>query len=354
MQKMTNFDAPLQFFAAANGYTGFRSYFDKVFKTDSYERIFVLKGGPGTGKSSLLKEILNFATSECLYSESILCSSDPHSLDGVIIEKNGRRFAVLDGTAPHARDAEMPGAIDEIINLGENWNSDDLRKNRKMIKELCEKKKNNYDAGYFFLKKAGELSLLKSEVSKDLIKDKSLKSEAKSLAESLIKNERQGKIEYRLIDSFGRFGRFSLDTLDKISERTITVKNIGAASFIFMSELVRRLEEAKTSVTIFPSVFSGDEIEGIYLPETKSAILLSDSPSCTVDTENFIRKSCNTEVDTRIDSLYCALLDEAQKYFTFASDLHFELEKLYIKAMNFSRNAHFVTKIIEKIKKESE
>ena len=46
-----------RYFAAANGFTGFRNYFPAVFDSAEYRRIFVLKGGPGTGKSSLMKKV---------------------------------------------------------------------------------------------------------------------------------------------------------------------------------------------------------------------------------------------------------------------------------------------------------
>ena len=41
------------YFAAANSYRGFISYFDKIFPSTEFEKIFVLKGGPGTGKTTV-------------------------------------------------------------------------------------------------------------------------------------------------------------------------------------------------------------------------------------------------------------------------------------------------------------
>ena len=50
------------------------------------------------------------------------CSSDPDSLGRIVLKK--RRIALLDGTAPHVVDPQNPGAVDEILNLGEYWVSD--------------------------------------------------------------------------------------------------------------------------------------------------------------------------------------------------------------------------------------
>ena len=47
-----------EFFAASNSSTGFVSYFDVIFNPKSYEKIFILKGGPGTGKSHFMKSAI--------------------------------------------------------------------------------------------------------------------------------------------------------------------------------------------------------------------------------------------------------------------------------------------------------
>ena len=45
------------------------------------------------------------------------CSSDDHSLDGIVMSKHG--IGIVDGTAPHVIDAAYPGAVDEVLNLGQ-------------------------------------------------------------------------------------------------------------------------------------------------------------------------------------------------------------------------------------------
>ena len=50
---MENFN--LKYFLAANSCEGFCSYFDKSYLPDGEWRAFIIKGGPGTGKSSFMK-----------------------------------------------------------------------------------------------------------------------------------------------------------------------------------------------------------------------------------------------------------------------------------------------------------
>ena len=130
---MSNVNTKLKYFASANGYSGFRSYFSNVFKREEYKKLYILKGGPGTGKSSFIKKVLSVFSDETIKREAIFCSSDIRSLDGVILEKAGVKVAVIDGTAPHTSDAIFPGAVDKITNLGDAWDSKLLQNNRDII-----------------------------------------------------------------------------------------------------------------------------------------------------------------------------------------------------------------------------
>jgi len=102
-------------FAGGNTSKGFFSYYDYVLPQEKAERIFILKGGPGVGKSTFMKKIAEGLCSEGCDMEYMHCSSDPGSLDGVVFPKKG--VAIIDGTAPHIVDPKNPGAVDEIIHL---------------------------------------------------------------------------------------------------------------------------------------------------------------------------------------------------------------------------------------------
>ena len=67
----------------------------------------------GTGKSTLLKKIAKeFCEIDdvCIY----YCSSDPNSLDAVILKK--AKVIIVDGTAPHTFDPVYPG-VSQIIRI---------------------------------------------------------------------------------------------------------------------------------------------------------------------------------------------------------------------------------------------
>ncbi|WP_430871687.1 hypothetical protein, partial [Escherichia coli] len=107
----------LNFFAGGNTARGFYSLYDSSLQ--GLSRLFILKGGPGTGKSSLMKKIGNEWREKGYDVQFLHCSSDNKSIDGVLIPK--LNAGIVDGTAPHVIEPKAPGAVEEYVNLGEAW-----------------------------------------------------------------------------------------------------------------------------------------------------------------------------------------------------------------------------------------
>lgn len=125
-------DEGIHYFAGGNTARGFYSLFDSCL--EGLERIFILKGGPGSGKSTLMKEIGEEWLKEGYDVQFIHCSLDPDSLDGVIIP--GLHVGIVDGTAPHVIEPKTPGAVEEYVNLGEAWDTEELAEQKDKISGL--------------------------------------------------------------------------------------------------------------------------------------------------------------------------------------------------------------------------
>ncbi len=118
-------------FPGGNTTKGFFSYYTNIIGQEDATRIICIKGGPGVGKSSFMKKLGNEMVNQGYDVEFMHCSSDNHSLDGVVIPKI--KVALLDGTAPHVVDPKNPGAVDEILHLGDYWDEEGIRGKRKEI-----------------------------------------------------------------------------------------------------------------------------------------------------------------------------------------------------------------------------
>ena len=103
----------LNFFIGANTAGGFVNYADEIFSP--LRKVHIIKGGPGTGKSTLLKRAAAAAESKGYEVERYYCSSDSHSLDGIVIPE--LNLGLTDGTPPHAMEAKYPGAREALFDL---------------------------------------------------------------------------------------------------------------------------------------------------------------------------------------------------------------------------------------------
>lgn len=93
-------ESKVSFFLGANTPSGFYSLYDQMLEPGTARRIYLLKGGPGCGKSSLMCRVAQALEAGGEQVEYIFCSGDPNSLDAVIFPR--LRSAVVDATAPHA------------------------------------------------------------------------------------------------------------------------------------------------------------------------------------------------------------------------------------------------------------
>lgn len=331
------------YFAAANGYTGFRSYFNNTFKPEKFARLFILKGGPGTGKSTLMRDAHKKFENQLKECELIYCSSDPSSLDGVIMESEKGRVGIIDGTAPHMTDPKYPGCIDEIINLGEFWNSITLSDSRSEIEKLSREKNEAYERAYSFLSLAGKCSL---EI--DAVVSKAFSNKA-----ATVKND-QTKNCGKLIDSFGKDGIFELNTLPEQVEKIIGVVGIWGCEQIYLNDIISMY--SSDDVNVYPSAFSDSKIKAVYIKSENIAYVSNPNEQMkvaqTIDVTDLININTIKEHTPYLEKLratYEAVLWHSTDEFKKASRTHFLLEDIYKSAMDFSKLNEAKYMLYEKI-----
>lgn len=330
-----------EYFGAANGFDGFRSYFKDIFNPKDYNRVYVIKGGPGTGKSSMMKKIHSSFSNEGYKTERIYCSSDPGSLDGVIVKQNNKKVALLDGTAPHETDASFPGAIDEIINLAEGLDYKKLSRSRDAITELNEIKKSYYEKAYKLLNLAGEIDkYIHSYFTENTDYNaaerftKQILSEANSLKKFTNKP--------RMISAFCKDGLVSFSPQVQTKTNMLYIGGERHSAYILMNILASKLSEMELIDIYCPSPLSMSYIERIY---TESIVIAVSESQADFSLPNRFVSS-----DIRILAGYVSsVIDMAKDAFAEASRNHFALEKIYTDALDFNHNNMLTDNLIAEI-----
>ncbi len=145
------------FFAGANSGEGFRNLFSEIVDLEDTYDFMILKGGPGVGKNTFMKEIGHTMEQAGAMVEYLWCSGDPDSLDGVVLPE--LRCAMVDGTSPHVIEPRYPAAVDRYVNLGQFYDLTAAKAAAEEVKARTHAYQSAYVRAYHCLKAARQVEL---------------------------------------------------------------------------------------------------------------------------------------------------------------------------------------------------
>lgn len=336
------------FFLGSNTPQGFYSLFDGLYDPYSGGRCYILKGGPGTGKSTFMKRIAETAGNCGLETECINCASDPHSLDAVIIrEKN---VCVVDGTAPHVIEPVLPGVSEQLIDLGEYWDSRILYKSREKITQLNGEYKQCHARAVRFLKGAAVLEADNAKLTEKYTDFEKLKSCADRIAKHETERQRDktGRVIRKFISAITPEGVFlHADTLNGTCDKIIGVEGIGGTPGSLLKEISGRITGRGHDVISCPSFMQPDgDPMCVIVPSKRLAFIRGDETAENVKFTRLIHTSRFTDNEalaqfrSRIrfnKRLYDELTGQAADSLCLAKQIHDRLEEIYMGAMNFKK-----------------
>lgn len=356
------------FFAGGNTSEGFYSLFNYIIDVNNANKIIYLKGGPGTGKSSLMKSIGDFFVEKGYTLEFYHCSSDSDSLDGIKIKE--LNVAMVDGTAPHMIDPKIPGAVDEILNLGNLLNNTMLKENKKEIINISNKISETFKRTYRYLKAAkcihDDWSVLNC-TAKDHKKLFKLEEELKNNIFTL-NNINNSKINistsspeetHLFLTAFTPEGIISFIDSIYCCTKNIYVLNggPGTGKTILLKNIGKAALQNGLSVEYYHNSLIPSKIEHLVIPELNLAILTSNEinkqflDGQQIYMDNLLNLSIlnsNRDKIAEDKELFYNIIDKALNILSSEKSLHDELEKYYVDSMDFSNISTIKEELIEK------
>ena len=145
------------FFVGANSGDGFQNLFPEMVDLERTYDLMVLKGGPGVGKATFMREIGKTMEQAGTPVEYLWCSGDPDSLDGVVLPEI--RCAVVDGTSPHVIEPRYPAAVDRYVDLGRFYDLTAAKAAADSVKAYTHAYQAAYVRAYHHLKAARQIEL---------------------------------------------------------------------------------------------------------------------------------------------------------------------------------------------------
>lgn len=323
------------YFGGGNTEAGFVNYFHTlVEKTD---RLYILKGGCGCGKNSLMKRVAAAAEDKGFKTERILCASDPNSLDGVLIPEKG--VGVVDGTPPHELSPRLPGAMDNLVDLGEYWDNTRLRKRLEEIKALTAEKKGCYDRAYGMLGGKGRLRRERLCLTEKALLYHKLKAAAGRYADKLCK--RGDSFGARLCPVYAFCGEGEKRAEAEQGELWQLDDGYGIAP-VFLAALVKGLKERGVSFIYAPDATAAGALAAVTAQAAGVVIARADkaSPCHVINMERFVDKGVIAAYRQRLRFLAKAeeaIKENARLCLAEAREKHLALEEIYTPCMDFTR-----------------
>ncbi|WP_074432863.1 PRK06851 family protein, partial [Neobacillus jeddahensis] len=351
------------YFAGGNTARGFHSLYDSNLQ--GLDRLFILKGGPGTGKSSLMKKIGHEWVEKGFHVEFLHCSSDNDSIDGMLIPR--LKVGIVDGTAPHVIEPKAPGAVEEYINLGEAWNARALSAQKKVIQTLTRQINEAFQTAYATFKEALEIH---DDWEKIYINSMNFKK-ADQLTNKLIdtffgkmKLNKVPDVRHRFLGAATPTGAVDYvpNLTEEIAKRYFIKGRPGSGKSTMLKKLAAAGEERGVDVEVYHCGFDPYSLDMVIFRELGIAIFDSTAPH-----EYFPSRDGDEIIDmyeiliepgtddlfadiiSKIATKYKNKMTEATSYLTKAKALHDELEEIYVAAMDFSAVERIQVKIADEI-----
>ncbi len=330
-----------RFFLGANSPGGFRSLYDG-FTDPGRDHLYILKGGPGCGKSTFMKRLGAAAEERGHSVEYIHCSGDPDSLDGVYIPALERAY--VDGTSPHVIEPKFAGSEASYVNFGAFYDLDALKREREGIERFTRAYKAKYQRAFRLLSGAASLSGGVTLSEETLVK---AAKRARGLIRAQIRGKGSGRSVKRFLSAYTCLGPMALwETVPQLADRAYVLDNELGLGDLVVEAAATEAENRGYGVIRCQSPMFPEKTEHAVIPELKLAFITQSGEfRYPYEPTRHIRLDAIPSRDElaslrptlrRQNRLRDAIIAEATGALKEAKALHDELEKLYIPAVDFA------------------
>lgn len=347
------------FFLGANSKYGFHSFYHALIDLDSAENVYIIKGSPGCGKSSFMRRVQAKLTQAGYDIEEIKCSSDPDSLDGIVIPK--LRSALVDGTSPHIVEPAYPVAVEQYLDLSVFADVSAIKEERSAIKELFKKYKSFYKRAYRLTACAASIANDAFDTALGAANISKLEKKASGIISREIKaSAGTGRMIPRFLSSISPAGYVTLfDSIVTLAERIYVLEDsFGLASFMLHPIKDAAVAAGHDVICCFSPLIP-ERLEHIIIPSLSLAFVSSSKQApfpyeytrhiridASLDTEVLRAKKQKLNFSRK---LYTALIDEACATIADAKAHHDELEAVYNPHIDFERVYALADETAEKL-----
>lgn len=350
----------VRFYLGANSPTGFYSLYDQLIDPAQAEDIIILKGGPGCGKSSLMRRVARAMEERGQAVEYIVCSGDPDSLDAIRIPS--LKAAIVDGTAPHIVEPKFPGVVERYVNLGVCYDRAGLSAVRQEIMGCMTGYKGCYSRAYRCLLAAAQID----EDIQALLITPATEAKLMKRARGILSREvkkggaEPGKAVQRFLGGVTYRGILcDYDTADALCKRVYELSDSYGFAHVMLTHLAAGAMAAGYDVIACPSPMAPERMEHLLIPALSLAFLSTNSVrpyekrpyrrlrlDAMADPDLLHRNKARLRFSKKVSA---ALVEEAVDSLAQAKAMHDDLEALYNPHVDFEQVYRIADEIAEEL-----
>lgn len=338
------------YYLGANTPLGFRSFYEGLQEDPRIRRLWILKGGPGCGKSTLMKALARRAEEAGYRTERIPCSSDPDSLDALVIPALGA--ALADGTAPHVVEPRLCGCGANYVNLGVCYREQAMAELSGELRKVKEENAACYGPAYAALRAAGaireELQSLAPPPSEDGRRALMGRLRAACPAEG------SGTVRRVFLSAVTPKGLLSVPVQ---AGRVIVLEDPFCQGGSLLKELAERLREDGCDLVLAMHPLEPEVPAGLLAGDTA---ILRGTPLFPVGTSSTAGEAVSTVSENALDpetvksaraavGQLRALAEQAVSHLRRAKEYHDRLEELCRPAVDFGKVDRITDRLAEEI-----
>jgi len=339
-------------FLGANSKAGFTSLYDG-FCTGEGDFLHVIKGGPGSGKSSFMRAIGAAAEQRGYDVEYIVCSGDPDSLDGIYLPT--LRQGWVDGTAPHVLEPRRFGADGDYVDLFAFRAGALSATERERLTLLSAENKRCYRQAYAYLSAAAALDTgCRPELPEPVLS--AVRDRAVQLIHRHGGKDGGNRVSRRFLSAVSCQGRIRLGgTVAALCPTAYCLDNALGLAPIALEAAAFAAADKGLDRILCPDPLEPTRLEALLLPKSGLALLAGDWPlpssrHIRLDVMAVEALSADERAERRQglrarDAAMAAALAKLET----AKAVHDELEAVYRPSVDFAALTDFTEKTVNEL-----
>ncbi len=334
----------IRYFLGGNTPLGFHSLYHQLSDPARFQAVYIIKGGPGSGKSTLMRRVGRHAQAAGLNTEEVLCSGDPNSLDALILPQLGA--ALVDGTAPHVVEPKCPGVVERYIDLSGFYDRTGLQPLKEQILDATAEYQGHYKRVYRCLGAAGELRRDLNELLADeSVRHRLAKRAAGIISRELKKPGGSGQESQCFLSAVTHQGLVTLwETVEAQANRVYELADSYGLAHDLLNPILTAALAAGHRAIVCPDPMAPDRLAHLIFPDLSLAFVTAGEAPWPHHAYRRLRLDAMADAEacranrprlrfTR--KVAAALVDEGVAALTQAKQAHDRLEQLYNPHVDF-------------------